>query len=89
MVLAMVIVTTIANVESMVTMVMLLKHWVRALHIGLETVGNLWKTIDNAIRKLLCACCLTSNYERGEKGMKHLVFYSRLMSTKTVCSSPV
>ena len=47
----MVMVTIIVTVESMVSVVMLLKHGVRALHIGLETVGNLKKTIDHAIRK--------------------------------------
>ena len=41
MVLVMVIVPTIVTVESMVTVVMLLKHGVGALHIGLETVRNL------------------------------------------------
>ena len=48
----MVMVTIIVTVESMVSVVMLLKHGVRALHIGLETVGNLWKKVNHAIRKL-------------------------------------
>ena len=45
MVLLMLVVMTIVTVESMVTVVLLLKHRVGALHIGLETVGNLWKAI--------------------------------------------
>ena len=49
----MVMVTTIVTVESMVTVVMLLKHGVGALHIGLETVGSLCK----AIRTLFAHVC--------------------------------
>ena len=46
-VMVLVIVLTIVTVESMVTVVMLLKHGMGALHIGLETVWSLWKAIRN------------------------------------------
>ena len=45
--MVLVIVLTIVTVESMMTVVMLLKHGMGALHIGLETVGCLWKAIRN------------------------------------------
>ena len=45
--MVMVIVLTIVTVESMMTVVMILKHGMGALHIGLETVGCLWKAIRN------------------------------------------
>ena len=46
-VMVLVIVLAIVIVESMMTVVMLLKHGMGALHIGLETVGSLWKAIRN------------------------------------------
>ena len=45
-VMVLVIVLAIVTVESM-TVVMILKHGIGALHIGLETVGCLWKAIRN------------------------------------------
>ena len=46
-VMVLVIVLAIVTVESMMTVVMILKHGMGALHIGLETVGCLWKAIRN------------------------------------------
>ena len=46
-VMVLVIVLAIVTVESMMTVVMLLKHGMGALHIGLETVGCLRKAIRN------------------------------------------
>ena len=46
-VMVLVKVLAIVIVESMMTVVMILKHGMGALHIGLETVGCLWKAIRN------------------------------------------
>ena len=64
-----VIVLTIVSVESMVTVVMLLKHGMGALHIGLETVGSLWKAIKTFLR--MCAQCTLLSLDQQYNCLMH------------------